>query len=190
LTLPRLLLVLLAAALLAPAASAATYTVAAHDASDADKLAANVTCDGVEDQREINAAFDALPDDRGTVRLTAGTFNCSATIFPNGESELVGAGQGATRIFLYNPINTNTPISVTQPDVRLRGFTLLGSGAVLVKCSRVVVEEVTATSRGPDGRMYPAAGNGMFYIWGDGETIEDVVFIDCTAEDAHTTGST
>ena len=54
--------------------------------------------------------------------------------------------------------------------------------------SRVVVEEVTATSRGPDGKLYPAGGNGMFYIWADGETIEDVAFIDCTAEDAHTHG--
>ncbi len=51
-----------------------------------------------------------------------------------------------------------------------------------------MVEEVTATSRGPNGTLYRAGGNGMFYIWADGETIEDVAFIDCTAEDAHTHG--
>ena len=183
-----LLVLLLAAALLAPAAGAATLVVAAADASAADRAAADIRCDGVDDQRDINNAFNSLPDDAGTVRLTAGTFNCSESIFPNGNSELIGAGQGATRLVVVNDQSPFKPISVTQPDVLLRGFTIMGSGAVLVKVSRVVVEEVTATSRGPDGRMYRAGGNGMFYIWADGQTIEDVAFIDCTAEDAHTHG--
>ncbi len=183
-----LLLFLIAVALLVSAASASTYVVAAADASASDKAAANIVCDGVDDQREINNAFNLLPGETGTVRLTAGTFNCSASIFPNGGCEMIGAGQGATKIVVINDASPNKPISVTQPDVHLRGFTIMGSGAVMVKVSRVVVEEVTATSRGPDGQFHPAGGNGMFYIWVDGDTIEDVAFIDCTAEDAHTHG--
>ncbi len=182
------LFLLLVAAVLAPAVSAATLVVAAADASAADRAAADIRCDGVADQVDINNAFNLLPDDMGTVQLTAGTFNCSDSVFPNGNSELIGAGQGVTRLVMVNNQSPWKPISVTQPDVHLRGFTIMGSGGVLVKVSRVVVEEVTATSRGPDGQLYRAGGNGMFYIWADGETIEDVAFIDCTAEDAHTHG--
>ena len=183
-----ILALLLLGALLAPAVSAAALVVAAADASAADRAAADIRCDGVADQIDINAAFNLLPDDMGTVRLTTGTFNCSDSVFPNGNSELIGAGQGVTRLVMVNNLSPWKPISVTQSDVHLRGFTIMGSGGVLVKVSRVVVEEVTATSRGPNGTLYRAGGNGMFYIWADGETIEDVAFIDCTAEDAHTHG--
>ncbi len=65
----RLLLVLfLVAALLPPAVSAATYVVAAADASVSDKAVSNLVCDGVDDQRDINNAFNSLPDDMGTVQ--------------------------------------------------------------------------------------------------------------------------
>ncbi len=126
----------------------------------ADRAAADLRCDGVADQREINDAFNLLPDDTGTVRLTAGTFNCSESVFPNGGCGLIGAGQGATRLVVVNDQSPWKPISVTQPDVHLRGFTIMGSGGVLVKVSRVVVEEVTATSRGPDGSSTRPAGTG------------------------------
>ena len=180
--------VVLAAALLAPVVSGAELVVAAADASAADRASADYVCDGVADQVEINNAFNLLPGEVGTVRLTAGTFNCSESVFPNGGCELIGAGRSATRLVVVNSANPNRPISVTQPDVLLRGFTLMGSGAVLVRASHVVVREVTATSRGPGGSLYPAGGNGMFYVWADGRTIEDVAFIDCTAEDAQTHG--
>ena len=183
-----LLALLILAALLAPAVAAATLVVAAADASAADRAAADIRCDGVDDQRDINYAFNSLPNGEGTVRLTAGTFNCTASIFPTGGSDLVGAGRAATRIMVVNTANPNVPISVTQPDVLLRGFTLLGNGGVMIRVSHVRVEEVTATNRGTDGAMYPAGTNGLFYIWADGQTIEDVAFIDCTAEDAHTHG--
>ncbi len=179
---------LIAIALLAPAIQGAELVVAAADASASDRASADYVCDGVDDQREINNAFNLLPDEVGTVRLTAGTFHCPESIFPNGGCELIGAGEGATKIVVVNTANPNRPISVTQPDVHLRGFTLMGSGAVMVRASHVLVEEVTATSRGPNGDLHPAGGNGMFYIWADGQTVEDVAFIDCTAEDAHTHG--
>ena len=185
----RLILVLFfAAMLLAPAVGAATLLVAAADASPAEWAAADLRCDGVDDQREINNAFNSLPDEVGTVRLTAGTFHCSESVFPNGGCDLIGAGQGATRLVVVNDQSPFKPISVTRPSVHLKGFTIMGSGAVLVKASHVTVEEVIATSRGPDGSLHRAGGNGMFYIWADGQTIEDVEFISCTAEDAHTHG--
>ena len=124
--------VLLIAALLAPAVSAATLVVAAADASAADRAAADLRCDGVADQREINDAFNLLPDDVGTVRLTAGTFNCSESIFPNGElrADRGRAGRDADRGGQQRRARTK-PISVTQPDVHLRGFTLMGNGGVI-----------------------------------------------------------
>ncbi len=181
-------ILLLLGALLVPLAGAVTLVVAAKDATPAERAAADLRCDGVDDQRDINNAFNRLPIDGGTVRLTAGTFNCSESIFPNEKTTLLGAGPGQTKIVVINAVSPYKPVSVTVPDVRLRGFSLYGSGGVMIKESRVVVEEVTATSRGPDGSLYKAGGNGMFYIWADGETIEDIAFIDCTAEDAHTHG--
>jgi PKD repeat protein len=182
------LVALVLMAVLVPAVGATTLVVAAADATAAERAAADVRCDGIDDHRDINNAFNRLPGEAGTVRLTAGTFNCSESIFPTGNSALIGAGPEQTRLVVINNQSPYKPISVTMPDVHLRGFSLYGSGAVLVKESRVVVEEVTATSRGLDGTMYPARGNGMFYVWADGETIEDVAFIDCTVEDAHTHG--
>lgn len=168
--------------------SATTIVVAAKDASPAERMAADILCDGVEDQRDINNAFNRLPAEGGTVQLSTGTFSCPESIFPNERTTLVGAGPASTRIVVINPQSPYKPISVIVPDVHLRGFSLMGSGAVMIKESRVVVEEVFATSRSPDGTLQPARGNGMFYIWADGETIEDVAFIDCTAQEANTHG--
>ncbi len=169
-------------------ASGTTIVVAAKDASPSERAVADILCDGVDDQRDINNAFNRLPTGGGTVQLTTGTFFCPESIFPNERTTLVGAGPASTRIVVINPQSPYKPISVTVPDVHLRGFSLLGSGGVMIKESRVVVEEVVATSRGPDGTLQPARGNGMFYIWADGETIEDVAFIDCIAQEAHTHG--
>lgn len=183
-----LLILLLIGALVAPLAGAVTLVVAAKDATPEERAAANLRCDGLDDQREINNAFNLLPTDGGTIRLTAGTYNCSESIFPNEKTTLLGAGIGRTRIAAINALSPYKPISVIVPDVHLRGFSLHGSGGVMIKESRVVVEEVYATSRGLDGTLFPTRGNGMFFVWADGETIEDVAFIDCTAEDAHTHG--
>ena len=101
---------------------------------------------------------------------------------------MLGAGEGATRIVRGQTANTNMPISVTQPDVHLRGFTLMGSGAVMVRASHVVVEEVTATSRGPDGEPPPGGRERDVLRLGRRPDVEDVAFIDCTAEDAQTHG--
>ena len=178
----------LLALVLGDGASAATIIVAATDASPSERATAHILCDGVDDQRDINNAFNRLPVEGGTVQLTTGTFSCSESIFPNEKTTLIGAGPSSTRIVVINPQSPYKPISIIVPDVHLRGFSLMGSGAVMIKESRVVVEEVFATSRTPDGTLLPARGNGMFYIWADGETIEDVAFIDCTVQEANTHG--
>lgn len=52
-----------------------TVVVAAHDAAELSKAAANYVADGDGDQEEINAAIRALPEAGGTVQLTEGTFD-------------------------------------------------------------------------------------------------------------------
>ncbi|HOT95437.1 MAG TPA: PKD domain-containing protein, partial [Methanoregulaceae archaeon] len=145
-----LFVLLLLLLVLGPVVEAATIVVAAQDATPEERAAADIRCDGIDDQRDINNAFNRLPPEGGTVRLTPGTFFCPESIFPNERTSLVGAGPSSTRIVVHNPQNPYKPISVIVPDVRLRGFTLMGSGGVMIKESRVVVEEVVATSRGPD----------------------------------------
>lgn len=56
-------------------AFADTLVVAAHNASDQSKAAADYVADGEGDQEEINAAIRALPEAGGTVQLTEGTFD-------------------------------------------------------------------------------------------------------------------
>jgi len=59
----------------AAAAHGATLVVAAHDAAESSKAAADYVADGEGDQDEINAAIRALPEAGGTVQLTEGTFD-------------------------------------------------------------------------------------------------------------------
>ncbi|ACL17071.1 PKD domain-containing protein [Methanosphaerula palustris] len=168
--------------------TAQTVTVAASDSSAASKAAANYICDGYNDQVEINAAFNALPGEVGTVQLTEGTFHCSDVIFPTAGSELLGSGQDSTVIEMLNPLNSYISISVKYSGITLRGFTLRGQGAVTIRASQVIVQDVTATSIGLDGKRYSTKNDGMFYLWGDGSTIEDVIFINCKAVDSVTHG--
>ena len=136
------------------------------------------------DQRRVQR----LPDDMGTVRLTAGTFNCSDSVFPNGNSRLIGAGQGA------DPARGGQrpePVEADQRDPARRAPPGLHHHGQRRRARQGEPGRGRGGDRDEprsDGTLYRAGGNGMFYIWADGETIEDVAFIDCTAEDAHTHG--
>lgn len=70
-----LVLLGLSLAALAESRDAATRVVAAHDAAETSKSAADYVADGEGDQEEINAAIAALPEAGGTVQLTEGTFD-------------------------------------------------------------------------------------------------------------------
>jgi PKD repeat protein len=168
--------------------TAQTLTVAASDSSAASKATANFICDGYNDQVEINAAFNALPAEVGTVQLTEGTFHCSDVIHPTAGSELLGSGQERTVIEMLNQFNSYLSISIRNPGITLRGFTIRGQGAVTIRASQVIVQDVTATSIGLDGKRYSTRNDGMFYLWGDGSTLEDVIFINCKAVDSVTHG--
>ena len=73
--------------------------VAAHDSSAALKSGADYVCDGIQDQNEINAAFNALSQG-GEVILTSGTFYCDAAILP-GEYTII-SGKGVMKTFLVD----------------------------------------------------------------------------------------
>ena len=70
-----LLMVLVGLATQAESHAGATLLVAAHNAAESSKAAADYVCDGEGDQEEINAAIRALPEAGGTVQLTEGTFD-------------------------------------------------------------------------------------------------------------------
>jgi len=168
--------------------TAQTLTVAASDSSADSKMNADFICDGYRDQVEINEAFNALPGEVGTVQLTEGTFHCSDVIFPTAGSELLGKGQDSTVIEMLDSFNSYLPISIRDPGITLRGFTIRGQGAVMIRASQVIIQDVTATSIGLDGKLHPTTNNGMFYLRADGSTLEDIIFINCRAVDSVTHG--
>jgi len=64
----------------APITRAATLVIAAADAAPASKHQADYICTGIHDDIEIATAIGALPSVSGTIRLTEGTFQFSATL--------------------------------------------------------------------------------------------------------------
>ncbi len=76
-------------------ASSPTLVVVASDASSHSKAAADYSCDGTDDQTEINAAIAALPTNGGKVVLSEGTFNIASSILiQNDNVTMVGSGAG------------------------------------------------------------------------------------------------
>lgn len=99
---------LLAFAFLCLPAFADTIVVAAHNAADASKAAADYVADGEGDQEEINAAIRALPEAGGTVQLTEGTFDIRRVEGALGgvlieRSDVTMAGLGASTKLIQAP---------------------------------------------------------------------------------------
>ena len=77
----------------------ATIVIAASDSTAADKASADFVCDGVADNVEIQAAFDAIDTNAGMVGgkvlLLEGTFSIAAGVEVNGRrASLEGMGHG------------------------------------------------------------------------------------------------
>lgn len=75
--------------------------VAANDTSDIGKAAAHYTCDGTDDDVEIQAAVDYLQSTtlhQGKIVLLEGTFNLSDTITILSEIEIEGLGKQITHL--------------------------------------------------------------------------------------------
>ena len=114
---------------------AAAFTVASNDATDAAKATADYVCDGVADDEEINAAIAALGSFGGTVELSEGDFNITATIVLEHATNLIGQGINSTNIVVtvgsaIDIISSNGQ-AITYPrvaDMYLFGRTASASG--------------------------------------------------------------
>lgn len=82
-----------------------TVIVAASDASTTS--GADYTCDGTDDQVQINNAISSLPTAGGTVALTEGTFQLDGPVTDQNRSGVTIQGQGlrSTTLEVYGQIN-------------------------------------------------------------------------------------
>ena len=171
-----------------PTVTEPTLVVAASDSSAASKAGADYTCDGINDQHEIQAAIDALPASGGTVRLTEGTFNCAGSLLPKSYTTLKGQNNESTNLIFTN----NGLVWMKNDFVALEGFRATGSGysgqsahrgVIYITASHVWVRNVTATA----DRSIQA----VFYvrsIEGYNKAIECIAFIGCVADGPGTYG--
>lgn len=85
----------------------AAFFVAASTASAALKARADYVCDGTDDQVQIQAAIDALPDDKGgCVELSYGQYNISSPINVDLAKGFTLRGQGwGTILYAVNGLN-------------------------------------------------------------------------------------
>jgi parallel beta-helix repeat protein len=86
----------------------ATIVVAASNSKD--KAQVDYVCDGVDDQNEINAAINSLPDNGGSVYLAEGTYILSDNIVIS-KSNVAIVGAGASTVLKIKD-NKNADMSV------------------------------------------------------------------------------
>lgn len=87
-------------------------------------------CDGVDDQEEINAAIQALPETGGEIKVLDGTYNITATISMNKNYvKFTGNGQNTVfkRKFTSSNISTGGIITLDSNYVTFSDFTLDGN---------------------------------------------------------------
>lgn len=149
--------------------SKSTLVVAASDAPQDQKDAADYVCDGTADQVEIQAAHDAFTTG-GKVVLTIGTFNISSSInIDNDSFTLEGSGNvkptGATQIGM---------------GTKLKAVSGLTSQVILAgSLSNRPIFGCTLKSFTIDGGYIGTATNGITYRSNQG-LIFDVHVHDCT----------
>lgn len=107
----------------------ATFVVCASNA-ERKGAGCDYVCDGTNDEVEIQAAINALPNSKGTILLTEGTFNIGASIVINGHITIQGMGILATNLKLANNANDDmfkytgtedTAIFITMRDFYAHG---------------------------------------------------------------------
>ena len=178
------------------AAPVAPLVVAASDSSPAAKAQANYTCDGLDDQVEIQEALAALPDG-GRVTLTEGTFNCSGSIVPAAGTTVKGQGPEKTSL----EFSRNGMLNISEERVTLDGFRIAGSGYVnastnttldlsqwlgvlTVYASHAKIHNVTGTADASIQAVFLLLHNPNVYA----PVLEDVEFVNCRAVDTGTYG--
>lgn len=93
-----------------------TTMIAASTASVSMKALADVVCDGVADEVEINAALTAIATYGGTVMLSEGTFTLAAPLTLSGIDQVLrGMGMGATTLLVVNA--GGTPVNAAIVNV-------------------------------------------------------------------------
>jgi len=106
---------------------AATFVVAASDASADSKQFADYVCDGTADDVQIQAAIAALPAGGGKVELSEGTFNIAADIVINtSATKLVGQGRGATILTAQTGVTNAVIDIVCNTTAELDDVTVMG----------------------------------------------------------------
>lgn len=112
-------------------------TVAASDAPQEAKDAAQYVCDGTADDVQIQAALDAIASTGGTVKLTEGTFTLSVAVKLYANCQLIGSGWGtiiavvsgfATSIIRNNDWSSGGETGITVADLYILGTGQTGSG--------------------------------------------------------------
>ncbi len=145
--------------------------VAASDSSSHSKVVADLICDGVSDQQDIEKALEMVRPG-GTVQLTEGTFWCDGDgIDSMPDIEIRGEGSGKT--FLHFEPGW-TGVIIQDDGVILRDLTVTGGGGVWIESSHVRVYNVTVNSR-------ELLMSGAFNIWAENRTIRDIELNGCTA---------
>ena len=90
--------------------------VAASNASDESKAVAKYICDGVNDDVELNAAVQELPNG-GCIELSEGTFNGGISL---SSSNIWVKGQGNATVF-DGDIVVNIGVKATLSDLKITG---------------------------------------------------------------------
>lgn len=148
-----------------PGTYAATFTVAANDASAASKATADFVCSGSADDVDIQAAIGALPSGGGSVILSEGTFTITTKIVLADDVTL--AGQGFSTI-------------ITQPNSTNLATILDIDGE-----SRVTIRDLKIDANGAN-----QGGSSGFCISADGSSaaIVDLVIENCHLDDTRRAG--
>lgn len=147
--------------------------VAAADTGPSPALPADLTCTGMDDQRVIQAALNAIPDSGGVVVLLGGRYNLTGHIYPKGGTTLRGMGEDRTELSFM----TTSGIRVERgPGTTVSDLSVTGKGSVLVSESGTTVRNVLV--RGVDN-SYIAA----FVVYVPNTTVSGLTFDNCRAVD-------
>ena len=172
-----------------PEVPGSTITVAASDSSPASKARADIQCDGIDDQRDIQAAFDALPSG-GTVALTEGRFNCAGSIYPHANTMLRGEGPDKT----FVEFSRNGRLIVSRESVTLYNFHVEGTnypagddrwlGVVTIYASHARILAVEGTADATTQAVFLLLHDPGVYA----PVLQDIEFTNCRAADTGTYG--
>jgi len=112
---------------------------------------ADFTCDGVDDQQEINMAINSLPASGGIVHLLEGTYNISANllegetiagIVPHSDVAIFGTGRGTilkvkASVGNLNVINALNVNNVHIARMKIDGNSRTGTGNIGIRFANV-----------------------------------------------------